>query len=89
MASWRRFQPRVIDVEALRDTGTKWERGGGFPFNWVGLCNQPETGVRARGFGRSQVPRSRQSRKAGWGVYETSVPETDTGGRGEQPQVNE
>jgi hypothetical protein len=36
MASWRRFQPRVIDVEALRDTGTKWERGGGFPFNWVG-----------------------------------------------------
>ena len=29
MASWRRFQPRVIDVEALRDTGTKWERSCG------------------------------------------------------------
>jgi YebC/PmpR family DNA-binding regulatory protein len=35
---------------------------------------RPESGVRGLAFGRPRVSRSRQSRKAGWGVYETSVP---------------
>lgn len=73
MESRRRFRPRVIDVEALRDTGTKWERSCGLTVQ-PGRGATPERGVREASFGSPQVPRSRQSRKAGWGVYETSVP---------------
>ena len=48
MASWRRFQPRVIDVEALRDTGTKRER-------FCGLTVQP---------GRAKSPRGEYEGRA-------------------------
>ena len=36
MASWRTFQPRPTSDEPPRDTGTKHERSGGWPFNPVG-----------------------------------------------------
>ena len=36
MASWRRFQPRRLGSELERDTGTKWQRSCGRPFNPVG-----------------------------------------------------
>jgi hypothetical protein len=90
MGSRSRFRPRFGCGEPRSDPGTKGERPGG-------MAVQPsrggvilvETGVREDGATQPRVFWSRQARKAPWGVPEVSVPETDTGGRGEQPQVNE
>ena len=88
MASRRRFRPRPQSDEPGRDTGTKQRRP-------CGLAVQPrrrsasETGRRGAPFGATRALWSRQSRKASGGGLWASVPQTDTGGRGEQPQVGE
>jgi hypothetical protein len=87
MGSRRRFRPRHRDSERSRDTGTKGERPGGWPSNRVG--RKSETGVRGEGATPIRVVWSRPARKARAGGPVVSVPETDTGGRGEQPQVSE
>src|SRR4029079_3059445 len=76
-------------VETKRDTGTKLRRPCGRPSNQVGEGNLYRDGTaRRRG---NPMPSAVEStgKKSSSGSGMMSVPETDTGGRGEQPQVNE
>lgn len=85
MGSRSRFRPRLGRDEPIRDRGTKQRRLCGGPFKRVG--REAETGVRGGGATQAQALWSRHARKAGRGATRASVPETDTGGRGEYPQA--
>jgi hypothetical protein len=89
MDSRSRFRPRLDVVEAAGDRGTKWERPCGLAVQPCRRGNTPRRECERRGQPQSESCGVDTREKPAGETSRTSVPQTDTGGRGEQPQVNE
>ena len=89
MASGSPFPPRPSPDEPSRDRGTKDERPCGWPSNGVGILKTSRDRNAREGFGPNESSGVGTREKLTGGVPRAPVPQTDTGGRGEQPQVNE
>jgi hypothetical protein len=91
MASRRRFRPRLTRVTT--HSGTVERRKSGHvdrPSNRVGEPeNSPRRECEGRPSGQPESSGVDTQEKLSRGVCQAPVPQTDTGGRGEQPQVIE
>ena len=66
-----------LSVEPERDTGTKFERSCGWPYNRVGASRDGMSSPSLRAWASRVESTGKKSFQGSWAV---TVPETDTGG---------